>query len=120
MPQPIAEDVRARVIAAVAAGVSTREAARRLGVSVSSAVKWTRRWRRSGSYAPSPVNPRSRSPLQAETEWLLELVREQPGITLATVQCELHNRGINVALSSVWRFYNRHGVRLHQHRPVTQ
>ncbi len=120
MPHAIAEDVRAQVIEAVAAGVSAREAARRLGVSVSSAINWTQRWRSSGSFAATPAQFHPRSPLQGETEFLLELVRAQPGITLAAVRRLLGGRGINVALSSVWRFYDRHGIRLRQYRGVTQ
>jgi transposase len=58
--------------------------------------------------------------LQGETEWLLELVRVQPGITLAAVRRLLCDRGTNVALSSVWRFYDRHGIRLRQYRGMTQ
>jgi transposase len=120
MPHPIAEDVRAQVIAAVAAGISAREAARRLGVSVSSAIKWTQRWRNSGSFAATPAQFQPRSPLQNQSEWLLELVRAQPGITLAAVRRLLQDRGTNVALSSVWRFYDRHGIRLRQYRETTQ
>jgi putative transposase len=120
MPHPIAEDVRAQVIEAVTAGASAREAARRLGVSVSSAIKWAQRWRRSGSYAATTGRICTRSPLQAETEWLLALARDQPGITLAAVQRRLRDRDISVALSSIWRFYDRHGIRLRRYRGVTQ
>lgn len=116
MPKPIAEDVRARVIAAVSAGRSARQAAREAGVSVSSAVKWTQRWRQSGSFTAHPAHGHPRSPLHHETAWLLDLARTQPGITLATVQHRLRERGINIAISSIWRFYDRHDIRLRQNR----
>jgi transposase len=119
MPQPIDEDVRARVIEAVAAGVSARKAARTFGVSVSSAIKWVQRWQRSGSYAATPVPHPARSPLRHKAEFLLALVREKPGLTLAQAQLALHQHGLTVALSTVWRFYHRHGIRLHRHRAVT-
>ena len=120
MPNPIAEDVRAQVIAAVAAGVSAREAARRIGVSVSSAIKWAQRWRNSGSFAATPLHGQPRSPLQPQADFLLSLVREQPGVTLAGVQRQLRGRGVSVALSSVWRFYDRHGIRLRQYRAAAE
>jgi transposase len=116
MPQPIDEDVRARVIEAVAAGVSARKAARIFGVSVSSAIKWVQRWQRSGSYAATPAPHPARSPLRHQAEFLLALVREKPGLTLAQAQLALHQHGLTVALSTVWRFYERHGIRLRQHR----
>jgi transposase len=55
MPRAYAEDLRSRVIAAVEAGRSAREAARVLQVSPSAAIKWVQRWRRSGSVAAKPM-----------------------------------------------------------------
>lgn len=112
MPKPIEEDIRAKVIAAVATGVSAREAARRLGVSVSSAIKWAQRWRQSGSYAAQTPRAQPRSPLHPQADWLLEVARTQPGVTLDAVRRQLQARGVRVATSSVWRFYRRHGVSL--------
>ena len=120
MPPPIAEDVRAQVIATIASGVSAREAARRIGVSVSSAIKWAQRWRQSGSYAAIPVPTQPRSPLHVQEDWLLAIAREQPGITLAAVQGELRDRGVSVGISSVWRFYARHGIKLRQYRVAAE
>ena len=44
MPKAYSGDLRERVIEAVAAGASRREAAERFEVSVASAVKWLQRW----------------------------------------------------------------------------
>ena len=52
MPKAYSGDLRERVIEAVEAGASRREAAECLEVSVSSAVKWLQRWRESRSAAP--------------------------------------------------------------------
>src|SRR5262245_50910684 len=45
MPKALSGDLRARVIEAVEAGASRREAAERFEISASSAVKWLQRWR---------------------------------------------------------------------------
>lgn len=117
MPPPIPDSLRAQVIEAVAAGMPARQAAVLYGVSVSSAIKWARRWRQSGSFAALPMHGHPRSPLRRHAEWLLELARTQPLLTLASAQIQLRERGIEVALSSVWRFYHRHGIHLRRRAP---
>jgi hypothetical protein len=49
MPKPYSEDLRERVIEAVESGASRREAAENFRLSPSSAVRWWRRWRDTGS-----------------------------------------------------------------------
>ncbi len=51
MTGPLSRDLRERVVAAVLAGDSCRTAASRFDVSVSSAIKWSRRYRLTGSVA---------------------------------------------------------------------
>ena len=46
MPKPYSQDLRERVVGAVEAGASCHEAAAAFEVSVSSAIRWTARWRR--------------------------------------------------------------------------
>jgi transposase len=54
VPKAYSSDLRVRVIEAVAAGASRREAAERFEVSIASAVKWLQRWRDDNSAAPKP------------------------------------------------------------------
>jgi len=54
MTKPLSSDLRERLIEAVAAGMSRRAAADRFGIAASTAVKWVRRWRDTGSKAPRP------------------------------------------------------------------
>src|SRR3984957_17200289 len=49
MPKPYSDDLRERVIEAVEAGASRREAAESFNLCPSSAVKWLQRWRDTGS-----------------------------------------------------------------------
>jgi transposase-like protein len=48
MPKPCSQDLRERVLEAVEAGASRREAAENYGISASSAIKWMQRWHASG------------------------------------------------------------------------
>ncbi len=55
-------DLRRRVISAVSAGASAREAARGFDVSRSSAIKPVQRWRDTGSHAPRRIGGRNKRP----------------------------------------------------------
>ena len=56
MVKPYSMDLRERVVGAVlTGGMSPRAAAVRFGVSESSAIKWVRRQRETGSAAPSQI-----------------------------------------------------------------
>lgn len=55
MTRPLSNDLRERVVGAVEAGESCRSVAARFGVAVSSAVKWSQRYRASGSVAPGKM-----------------------------------------------------------------
>jgi transposase len=54
MRSPLSVDLRERVVAAVLNGSSCHQAAARFGVSVSSASRWSARFRREGQVAPKP------------------------------------------------------------------
>ena len=109
MPKPYSQDLRERVVHAVEAGASCREAAAIFEVSPSSAIKWVARFRRSGSVAAKPMGGK-RSPLDAHKQWLLALTAAEPDLTLQEIRARLRDRGIVVSASSVWRFYDRHDI----------
>jgi transposase len=109
MPQSYSGDLRERVIEAVEAGASRREAAECFEVSVSSAVKWLQRWRESRSAAPKPRGG-SISPLEEYATEILVLVAEQPDLTLVETVAELRKRRIKTSRSALWRFFQRHNV----------
>jgi transposase len=77
MPRPYSDELRERVIEAVEAGASRREAAESFNLCPSSAVKWLQRWRDCGSAKAKPTGG-SRSRLEEHAEVLLALVAEQP------------------------------------------
>ena len=109
-------DLRIRVIRAVEGGFSARGAGRRLGIGESTATAWIGRWRRTGSAAAKSQKGRSRSPLQPHTNWLLALIGERADLTLDEIRGLLGERGVRVGVSSVWRFFDRHGISFKKNR----
>src|SRR6266576_6597513 len=109
MPKPYSDDLRERVIEAVEAGASRREAAESFNLSASSAVKWLQRWRDTGSARAKPSGG-STSPLEKHAKQLLALVAKQPDLTLEEIVAAMHKRRIPGSRTAVWRFFERHNV----------
>ena len=55
MTRPYSNDLRERVVSAVLSGESCRVVAARFDVAVSSVVKWSQRFRATGSVAPGKI-----------------------------------------------------------------
>ena len=109
--QPYSEDLRARVVTAVAEGCSRRAAGKRFAVSASSSIRWVELHDETGSVSPRRRSSKSRSPLEPHAGWLLELVAKEHDLTLAEiVQRLLQDRGVRTTDSSVDRFFQRHEV----------
>jgi transposase len=117
MPKPCSLDLRMRLLEAVIAGASRREAAERFEVSASSGVKWLQRWEKTGSVAAEPTGG-SISPLEEHADWLLALITEQPDLTLDEVVAVTRKRRIAGSRSAVWRFFARHGISFKKKEPA--
>src|SRR5262249_62067387 len=76
------KDLRVRVIRAVENGETARGAARHFVIGDSTAIRWAKRWRETGSVEARSVKGQSRSPLKKHEEWLLDLVRRGTDLTL--------------------------------------
>src|SRR4051812_17816036 len=81
MAKAYSEDLRERVIAAVDAGATRRAAAVQFKVSISSAIRWVRRWQADWEIAAKPRGG-SVSPLEDHAAALVALVTESPDLTL--------------------------------------
>ena len=112
MTRPLSDDLRRRVVTAVDDGMSRRGAARRFGIAPSTAIKWVRAWRLTGSYRPRPQGGDNRSHrIEARAEVVLALVEETPDMTLAEIAAHLESEhGLRVSQSTVWRFFLRRGI----------
>ena len=103
-------DLRERVVAAVAAGESCRKVAATFRVSVASVVKWSQRFRATGSAAARPIGGQRPYALAGERDWLLSRLAEKPDVTLRALLAELAERGIVVSYYAVWNFFEHEGV----------
>jgi len=110
MAKPYSMDLRARVVAAVIeGGVSRHAAATRFGVAASSAIKWVRRVRETGSAAPGQMGGHKQGILSGPNrDWLLERVTTD--FTLRGLVVELAERGVKVDYVQVWRFVHAEGL----------
>src|ERR1700743_353694 len=111
MVAPLSNDLRERVVAAVAAGESCRSVAARFSVSVSSVVKWSQRHRATGSGAPGEGGGHRKPLLEPHRSFLLERLVEMPNLTLHGLKDELAAHGVRVSHNAVWQFLLREGLR---------
>ena len=113
MPAPYSGDLRDRVAAAVASGASARAAAGRFGVSVSTAIGWAQRWRAEGHAQAHAMGGDHRSRLTEHRAAVLELIAQQPDLTLQEIRAALSARhGIAVGLTSLWRYLRAQQITL--------
>jgi transposase len=82
MVKPLSNDLRKRVVAAVAKGESSRAVASRFGVAVSSVVKWSQRYRATGSVKPGQMGGHRKRILEPHGDFIRERIRQTPHLTL--------------------------------------
>lgn len=100
MTRPLSNDLRSRLMAAAAAGMSCRAAADRFGVATSTAVKLARR-RQGGD--------RRSGRIEAYAAEILALIARQVDITLAEIGEHLEREhSEKFAPSTIWRFLDKH------------
>src|SRR3977135_3598682 len=102
MARPYSRDLRDRVVGSVAGGRSCRATAALFGVSVASVVKWSQRYRATGSAAAYRMGGRRPRRLTGERDWLLARIAEKPDLTLRAVVAELAARGLAASYGAVW------------------
>ena len=122
MTRSLSADLRGRVIAAIEEGISTREAARRFRIGISTAGAWYRRYRATGEIQARKPGQPSRCKLDAHDALILGLIEEAPDITLAEISERLAaerlaaERGVRAAPSTVWLFFARRGITFKKRR----
>lgn len=109
MARPYSLDLRERVVARVAGGDSCRKVAALFGVSVASVVKWSQRWRATGSAAARPMGASRGRELEAHRAWLLDRLTITPHVTVRALAAELTERGIPAGHVTVWRVLKEAG-----------
>jgi transposase len=105
MARPYSNDLRERVVAAVAAGQSCRVA-----IAVSSVVKWSQRYRATGSVAPGKIGGHRRPVLEPHRAFIAERIKQISHLTLHRLKDELAPRGVTVSHNAIWQFMRREGL----------
>jgi transposase len=105
-------DLRQRVVAAIDEGLSTREAARRFSIGISTSGAWYRAWRSSGRLEPGRQGKPKVSKLDAHEAFILALVdTDDRDITLAEIAERLEVEcGIKASVSTVHGFFAKRGI----------
>jgi transposase len=111
-------DLRKRVVEAIVGGVSTREAARRFAIGISTAGAWHRAWRESGSLEPGRQGHPKVSKLDPHDGFILSLVEtEDRDITLAEIADRLAaDCGVRTCAASVHAFFKKRGITFKKRR----
>ena len=117
MGKPYSIDLRERVVGAVEdEGLSRRQAAERFGVSVSTAINWVSRFRRTGSAAPGQMGGHRPKKIIGEyRSWLLERCK-RTDFTLQGLVAELAQRGLKVDYRTVWSFVHEEKLSFKKNR----
>lgn len=119
MSRSLSLDLRSRVVAAIEGGLSCRQAAERFGVSASSAIRWHRAFRQSGSFAAGRQGgDRWSHRTEVHAGAINAALERQADITLRELKAELAAAGRSVSVSALWRFFRRHAI-THKKRPAT-
>jgi len=119
MGKPLSTDLRSRLVAAVAAGLSRRGAAAQFHVSVASAIRWVHAHTTTGTVSAKPQGGDTRSHhIEAFSQTILSAVEAQKDISLEELADLLRTRHEAVfATSTVWRFLDRHGLTFKKNSP---
>ncbi len=110
MARPYSLDLRERAVARVAAGETVRSVAKLLCVSVASVVKWSQRFRATGSAAAGPMHGHRPKVLLPHRDWLLARLTSGNDFTLRGLVAELAARGLKVDYRTVWNFVHAEGL----------
>ena len=111
MGKPLSMDLRSRALTAVDEGMSCRAAARRFGVAAATVIRWHDQRRSTGGYAAKPQGGDTRSRrIETHRDTILALYGARRDITLEELRRELGQVGVTVAISTLHRFFARHGI----------
>lgn len=109
MSKALSVDLRERVLSALCAGASHREAAQRFGVSAASVSRWRALKKRSGEVCPGPLGgDRQSHKIEAHGTAILARLAAKPDITLAELGKALQQDGLTFSKSTLYRFLVRH------------
>src|SRR5258708_37937151 len=101
MGKPYSDDLRERVVAAIEAGHTREEVAKRYNMALSTVGGFIKRKRETGSVSPDKFGGDKTFTLEPHTNRGKELVAGQPANTLAELQIRLGKEKVKVRQSGV-------------------
>lgn len=111
MSRALSVDLRVRVLAAVAQGLSHRQAGERFGVSAASVSRWRALEREHGDARPKALGGDRRSGrVEAESETILAILGDEGDITVDELRRRLAEKGLIFGEGTIRRFFARHGI----------
>jgi len=111
MSKALSLDLRARVLAAVAGGLSHRAVADRFSVSPASVSRWRRLARTQGDVRPGPLGGDRRSGrVEAQRALILSILKQTPDITIEELRRALAAHGHQFGYGTIQRFFMRHRI----------
>lgn len=117
MSKALSVDLRVRVLASVAEGLTHRQAGERFGVSAASVSRWRRLERDQGDARPGPLGGDRRSQaLERHGATILAIIASQRDVTLAEIRAALDAKGVRTSIAALWRFLDRHKITLKKSR----
>jgi transposase len=120
MSRALSVDLRERVLVAVAAGATHRQAAERFGVSAASVSRWRALAREQGDARPKALGGDRRSGrIESCKTLILSLQAETPDMTLEEMRQALAERGHVFGFGTIQRFFKRRQI-THKKRPLMQ
>ena len=110
-------DLRERVVAAIEAGISTRQAAAQFSIGIATAGSWALLKRSQGDVQPAKQGKPKGSVLDAHEAFILGALQDKPDTTLKEMVERLAaERGVRVVTTAVWKFLDRRN-QTHKKRP---
>lgn len=111
MSKALSVDLRVRVLAAVAGGLTHRQAGERFGVGVASVSRWRKLEREQGDPKPKALGGDRRSGrIEAHGATILAMLDEKSDITLEELRRQLAGKGLVFGDGTVRRFLKRHKI----------
>ena len=109
MTRPYSNDLRERVVSAVAAGQSCWVVAERFDLAVSSVVKWSQRFRATGSVSPGKMGGHHWRILEPHRAFIIARIEQTSHQTLFRLKDKLAACGVMVSHNAIWQCMRREG-----------
>jgi transposase len=110
MPTPLSMDLRIRVLAAAAQGLSHRRVGERFGVSAASVSRWRALEREQGEARARPMGGDHRSErIETHKDTILAILEATSDMAIEELRGALGEKGV-VGYGTIRRFFARHAI----------